>query len=132
MNLPRVACGVTMAWGAIVSGCGQGLGPADAGFNGGPVFDGGPPAGTAITTPKDTWTWVDFPDSACSEGTPTGIGLYPSSTSSNLILYMQGGGACWDYLTCYTLGIATAGPYGQSQFNSDKGQLGGSILDSND
>lgn len=33
-------------------------------------------------------------------------------TTDNVLLYMQGGGACWDYLTCYVLGTATTGANG--------------------
>lgn len=33
-------------------------------------------------------------------------------SSDQVLLYMQGGGACWDYLTCYVLGTATTGANG--------------------
>lgn len=33
-------------------------------------------------------------------------------TTDDVLLYMQGGGACWDYLTCYVLGTATTGANG--------------------
>ena len=33
-------------------------------------------------------------------------------TTDDVLLYMQGGGACWDFLTCYVLGTATTGANG--------------------
>lgn len=33
-------------------------------------------------------------------------------TTDDVLLYMQGGGACWDYLTCYVLQTATTGANG--------------------
>ena len=64
-----------------------------------------------------TWTWVDFPESACDDGTPTGIGVNLTA-SPNVLVYLQGGGACWDALTCLTLNSATHGPYGGTQFTA--------------
>ncbi len=77
---------------------------------------GPPPQGTAISAPQDQWTWVDFPDSACDDGSTTGIGIYNSSKSSNVLIFMNGGGACWDYLTCYQLKTASSGPFQAAQF----------------
>jgi hypothetical protein len=86
--------------------------------------------GTPLDVPPDQWTWVDFPGSACSDGSPTGIGVYRSSTSSNLLVYLNGGGACWDYLTCYTLHTAILGPFGKTQFDGLFASLApGSIFD---
>lgn len=90
-----------------------------------------PPAtGGAIEAPKNTWTWVDFPDSACDDGSPTGIAVNMSD-SKNLLVFMNGGGACWDYLTCFQLNTAAHGPFGKTQFEALARQLGGSILDRN-
>lgn len=41
----------------------------------------------------------------CFSGNPFQIS-YRDGPSDNLLLYLQGGGACWDYLTCYVLGTA--------------------------
>jgi len=108
-------------------------GPIDAGhpllFDGGVVlFDGGPPLGTAIVADAGTWTWVDFPDSACNDGSTTGIGVNVGTTS-NVLVYMEGGGACWNAFTCYTAMTATLGPFQAAQFATRQGQLGGSIFD---
>jgi hypothetical protein len=101
----------------------------DAGLDGGPgVLDAGDPdaglvdaglpdaggldAGTAdagdldagsspIEAPSDQWTWVDFPDSRCASGTPTGIGINPHPGATELVIYFEGGGSCRDATTCW-------------------------------
>jgi hypothetical protein len=78
--------------------------------------------GTPISAPMNQWTWVDFPDSSCDDGSPTGIGVFPTG-SKNLIVFLNGGGACWDYLTCYTLNTAVHGPFGKTQFDAQSGGL---------
>ena len=51
--------------------------------------------------PDDTWTWVDFPDSKCASGTPTGIGINPHSGSTDLLIYLEGGGSCSTGAGCW-------------------------------
>jgi hypothetical protein len=51
-------------------------------------------------------------------GSTTGIGINRSSKSSRVLLYLEGGGACWSDVTCYTLMTAsyvTSG-YGAGDF----------------
>ncbi|MBL9007683.1 MAG: esterase [Myxococcales bacterium] len=86
-----------------------------------------PPLGMPLSVPADTWTWVDFPDSACDEGTTTGIGVNWNG-SKNLLFFLMGGGACWDYLSCAVLNTSTHGPYGKAQFEAQRGGLADSIL----
>jgi len=48
-----------------------------------------------------SWTWVDFPGAQCRDGTPTGIGVSPSPSGSNkLMIFLEGGGACFNAETC--------------------------------
>jgi hypothetical protein len=59
-------------------------------------------AGAApIVAPADQWTWVDFPDSRCASGTPTGIGVNPHAGATDLVIYLEGGGACTDAASCW-------------------------------
>jgi hypothetical protein len=59
------------------------------------------PGGTGpITVPASEWTWVEFPDSQCANGSSTGLGVNPG-TDSHVVIYLMGGGACWDAATCY-------------------------------
>jgi hypothetical protein len=89
-----------------------------------PPSSDGPP----IVAPSNTWTWVDFPDAACDDGTTTGIGVNLTS-SQNVLVFFNGGGACWDYTTCYILNTAVHGPFGQAQFDALAAGFGGTILD---
>jgi Pectinacetylesterase len=78
-----------------------------------------PAAAQPIQAPKNTWTWVDFPDSSCGDGTHTGIGINPGD-SPNLLVFLEGGGACYTYSTCFGSSTAppaaSAGPFGPLQF----------------
>lgn len=137
------ACGASSTSGGTHDGGGNGDaghagdgggGGGDGGNGGGDAGtpDGGsPPIGTPITAPKDTWTWVDFPDSACDDGSATGIGVNITDASTNLLVFFNGGGACWDYTTCYVLNTATHGPFTKANFDSMVGGLGGSLMDRN-
>ncbi|MCX5741533.1 MAG: pectin acetylesterase-family hydrolase [Proteobacteria bacterium] len=54
--------------------------------------------------PRNVWTWLDIPGNTCANGTPTGIGInLPPEPSDELFVYFEGGGACWDFATCFTL-----------------------------
>lgn len=57
---------------------------------------GGPP--TLGTTPKQ-WDYVAVPGSKCMNNTDTGIGVN-LGTSGDLVIYMEGGGACFNSSTC--------------------------------
>ena len=118
------ACGAPTATLDGGSGGGGGVSAAGGGSVGGGAGGGGGggggaavDAGLPIDAPTNTWTWVDVPGSACDDGTPTGIGVNLTG-SPNVLVYLQGGGACWDALTCLTLNSATHGPYGSAQFTA--------------
>jgi hypothetical protein len=71
-------------------------GSGGSGAAGGAGGAGGEP----IEAPADTWTWVPFADSMCGTGTPTGIGIHPTTGSTRLLIYLQGGGVCIDQQSC--------------------------------
>ena len=108
----RCEAPVTMAFDA---------GQPDAGtmaFDGGQPDAGAPTTGP-ITAPSEQWTWVDFPTAVCGNGSPTGLGVNLTSRSSDVIIYLQGGGACWNQATC-SLGFATdLDGYDGQQFAGD-------------
>lgn len=56
--------------------------------------------GEAITAPNGQWSFVGFPDARCANGTPTGIAINPVADAKGLLVFMQGGGACWDAEMC--------------------------------
>ncbi|HEY3853707.1 MAG TPA: hypothetical protein VGO67_04860 [Verrucomicrobiae bacterium] len=71
---------------------------------------------TGLTT--NGWTWVPFTNAFCLDGSTTGIGINPSTASSKVLIFLDGGGACWDQLTCYTLQSAVTS-YNQSEFDEE-------------
>lgn len=92
-----------------------------SGQGGGGSGGSGGGTGQAIEAPSETWTWVDFPDSACANGAPTGIGVNLSDKSKKVLIFLQGGGACWNDLTCYTVKSASfiESGYGSADFSKD-------------
>lgn len=56
-----------------------------------------------IDTPPNTWTWVEVPGTTCGNGTPAGIGVNRGTDGGGLFVYFEGGGACWDANTCFTI-----------------------------
>jgi hypothetical protein len=94
---------------------------------------GTPPQGSPLSVPADQWTWVDFPETSCDDGSPTGIGVYNASASKNLLVFLNGGGACWDYDTCFTINSAVHGPFGKPEFDAAVASLPpGTAFDRND
>jgi Pectinacetylesterase len=123
---------------ALSSACGRRspgvASPGDAGDAPGPGGAGGPgdapglgdaSVGDAapLKVPAGTWTWIDVPESACDEGSPTGFGVNPG-TGDDLLVYFEGGGACWDYASCVVLNTSTHGPVGRAQWNARVPQIG--------
>lgn len=58
-------------------------------------FDGEPIDGEA-----STWTWVEVPDAVCRDGSQAGFGVRLNPASDRLVIYFEGGGACFNALTC--------------------------------
>lgn len=103
-----------------------------------------PPAGPAIARTEGTaiagaeeWTWVPFADAFCTDAIPDALGRYRFGRSTtglavnwgpvtgrDLIVFLQGGGACWDFFTCGGAAplldkTAGAGPFGPEEFARD-------------
>ena len=84
----------------------------DAGLDGAPgPAEAGPPnpyaGGAPITAPAGTWTYVPMSDVVCGNGSTSGVAVNLSTTANApLLVFMMGGGACWNALTC--LGGAAA------------------------
>jgi hypothetical protein len=74
---------------------------ADSSDGGLGVDSGLGPPGAPFAGPANTWTYVPMPDLICGNGTTSGVGFNPSSTpNAPVLVFMMGGGACWDSLTC--------------------------------
>jgi len=61
--------------------------------------------------PEGVWQWVDFPESRCRDGSSTGIGVR-RGTTDKLVVYFEGGGACFNGFTC----LANLGSFGLPDF----------------
>ncbi len=78
--------------------------------------------------PVGEWNWIDFPESRCRTGTPTGIGVRYGDVNK-VVIYFMGGGACFNATTC---GL-NPGTYGQLDFGGFANQGGQSgIFNPND
>jgi hypothetical protein len=60
---------------------------------------GGPPD---FGTPAKTWTYVPVAGTQCMNKSSTGIVVNPG-TSGDLVIYMEGGGACFNTSTCLSV-----------------------------
>lgn len=83
----------------------------------------GPFNGEPIQAPEKTWTWVDFPDTKCGYGSPTGLGVNLMPGAKRALIYLQGGGACWLEAgligSCFGSSSASnLNGFGKSQFDS--------------
>ena len=57
-----------------------------------------------------------MPESACHDGSPTGFAINVQDTS-DLFIFFEGGGACWDYLTCVVAPVPRHhGPVGATEW----------------
>lgn len=59
-----------------------------------------PTTGAPINAPDKMWTWIDFPDTKCRDGSMAGIGIRRNAASQDLMIFLEGGGACFDDVTC--------------------------------
>ena len=110
-------------------GCGSSSTETPAGADGGPAAadagrdapttgagsDGGgsgPFAMSALT--PETWTWIPVDGAICRDGSATGIGVSVGTATDKLMIYLEGGGACFNALTC---GMNPT-KYGKADFTS--------------
>lgn len=80
----------------------------------------------AISAPAGQWTWIPFGSEAqCANGSSTGIGVNLSTTSSRVLIFMMGGGACWDETSCYQVKSASniEDGYGEEKFATEAASL---------
>ena len=88
-------------------------------------------AGDPITAEALTWTWVGFENAVCMDGSSTGIGVSINPESDRLLIVLEGGGACFDPVSC--AGVANQDGYGETKFTRDTtGVLSRGIFDRDD
>ena len=72
-----------------------------------------PPRGDAgpqprFEVPRDrSWHYVELPGAECANGSTLGIALNLDPSSDRALVFLQGGGACWDAATCLLLETAS-------------------------
>jgi hypothetical protein len=112
--------------------------PGDS-ADGGPAIameagvDLGPDAAPLDTTPIPitgmpamTWQFVPVEGAICRDGSATGIGINLNQNSRKLMIFLQGGGACFNSLTC----AMNPSSFGMSDFTSFVSSMGsGGLLD---
>lgn len=84
-----------------------------------------------VETTDNQWRWVDIPGSACANGTPTGFGVNRRPGARGVLIFLQGGGACWDGASCWgpvSTSFFVATGYGRLQFATDVIALGSLFL----
>lgn len=50
----------------------------------------------------ETWIWNDQGGNICADGSQTGFAYSMKANANELLIYFDGGGACWDTETCFT------------------------------
>jgi hypothetical protein len=72
------------------------------------------------------------PGTACGDGSATGIAVSPGD-GPGLLVFMNGGGACFDYVSCFVARAAGSGSFGRADFEKlEAARFPGSILDRTD
>jgi cysteine-rich repeat protein len=69
------------------------------------AFDGCLPDCTAIEPldpPALEWTYVEVPGTRCMNGSPAGFGVNYNPDSANVMIYLEGGGACFSDVCDFT------------------------------
>ncbi|MFO0550488.1 MAG: pectin acetylesterase-family hydrolase [Polyangiaceae bacterium] len=95
---------------AAITGCGDdstggggsGGNPTTGGAGGGDTGGGGAGGGGAspIEVAENEWTYVEFPNTQCMTGSTTGIGVNFTSTSKDVVIFLEGGNACFNLVSC--------------------------------
>jgi hypothetical protein len=80
-----------------------------------------------LEAPDGVWTYFEFPDTRCRDGSPAGVSLRKNSKSSKLLIYLEGGVYCFDALSCLVNPVNVDNPL----FNSPRRELKTGIFDRN-
>jgi hypothetical protein len=83
----------------LLSGCQSAAAPAGAAPDSGAQC-AAQPRGEPLSAADGVWTWIDFPEARCRDGSPTGIGVRLRASSDRLVIYLEGGGACFHDASC--------------------------------
>jgi hypothetical protein len=59
-----------------------------------------PTNGMPLDIKDGAWTYVEFPDAFCRSGSKAGVTLWRNHDSKKVMFFFEGGGACFDEVTC--------------------------------
>jgi hypothetical protein len=84
------------------------------------VPDAGPiPSLEPLVAPAGTWTWIPLETMRCVDGSTTGFGVNLVEGATDLALFMDGGGACVDALSC----LLVTRSFGEADFSARAAEL---------
>ena len=83
--------------------------------------------------PLHRFTWLEVPGNVCGDGSPTGVSV-SRGEGDGLLVFLDGGGACWDALTCFGAGdlpplVSSDGPFAAAEADARLRRVPGSVLD---
>ena len=87
------------------------------------LFDQSPLLPALSEPGAEDWTWIPDSGMRCRDGSATGFGLRRVEGSRDLLIYLQGGGACFDLISCAN-NPAAYGAGGFQGFGAGAGQNG--------
>lgn len=88
-HYPPVIRASLLALPLLLIGCSEGDDPPSPAQNHAP-----------ITSAEGEWQYVPFADTACGNGEPYGLAINRNSQSSKVLIFMDGGGWCWNSTSC--------------------------------
>lgn len=80
----------------------------DAGADGGPPIVVGEPIEVS-SDQRRRWVWQPMPTMRCADGSEGGFAVNFTEELDELVVYLQGGGICYDAITCAASLIANVG-----------------------
>src|SRR5690606_37004741 len=111
----------------LAAACGDDLaGAPDGGGGGDTDTDAGPP----LDVPEREWAWLPVEGNRCMDGSGTGIGVNVDFSSRELMIFLEGGGACFNGLSCS--GVAHQDGFGAADLDAFVASGAGGILDRDD
>ena len=57
--------------------------------------------GAPLRAPNRTWTYFQFPDTRCRDGSRAGISLSLNRASQKVLIYLEGAAYCFDAASCF-------------------------------
>jgi len=59
-----------------------------------------PTTGTPLDAKNNVWTYFEFADTSCRDGSKAGINVFRNTASKKVMFFFEGGGACFNSATC--------------------------------